>query len=218
MEADTQVILVLKLALNIAPPALYFVILGLVNSQSRPSLITSRRDWIALMVVFFPVMLYPALWLATAGHILSGAITIILAVIGIYLSLPRFDSGWVVYNCSRLRVVRSLLGALDDCGMNYECRDDDHIYLPEQDIELSLSGLPILRNTTVSISSDGSAPQAIQELEARFRYRLENIECVMNPSGPAMLLAGTAMLVLPLLMMVRHMDAFVRVVSDFLPF
>ena len=102
--------------------------------------------------------------------------------------------------------------------MNYECRDDDHIYLPEQDIELGLSGLPILRNTTVSISSDGSAPQAIQELEARFRYRLENIECVMNPSGPAMLLAGTAMLVLPLLMMVRHMDAFVRVVSDFLPF
>jgi hypothetical protein len=218
MESNAQVILVLKLALNIAPPALYFVILGLVNSQSRPNLITSRRDWLALMVVFFPVMLYPALWLATAGYIFAGSIAIILAMIGIYLSLPRFDSGWVVYNCSRINVIRSLLSAIDDLGLACELRSDNRIYLPVQDIELGLSGLPLLRNTTVSITSGSNASETIQEIEASFRRRLEGIECVMNPSGPAMLLAGTTMLVLPLLMMVHHMDAFVRVVSDFLPF
>ena len=61
MDTNAQVILVLKLVLNIAPPALYFVILGLVNSQSRPHLISSRNDWLALMVVFFPVLLFPVL-------------------------------------------------------------------------------------------------------------------------------------------------------------
>jgi hypothetical protein len=218
MDTNAQVILVLKLALNIAPPALYFVILGLVNSQFRPSLITSRRDWLALMVVFFPVMLYPALWLATSGYVPAGAIVLLLGAAGVYLTLPKFDSGWVVYNCSRADVVRSLLAAMDDIGIDYDLRDDDRIYLPASDIELELSGLPILRNTTITILSKGVTSEVVEQIEISLRQRLEGIECAMNPSGPAMLLGGTAMLVLPLLMMVHHMDAFVRVVSDFLPF
>jgi hypothetical protein len=216
MDTNEQVILVLKLALNIAPPALYFVILGLVNSQSRPHLISSRNDWLGLMVVFFPILLFPVLWLAAGGYYWAAVLTILLAGAGVYASLPKTGSGWVIYNCSRFQILKAMLTSLEECGLGYEIDSSDVIRLPGAGIELRVSGFPLLKNTTISIYGEAD-PEIIQRLEVCLEARLNNVECVMNPSGPAMLIAGTSMLILPLLMMVRHMDAFVRVVSDLLP-
>jgi hypothetical protein len=217
MDTNAQVILVLKLALSIAPPALYFVILGLVNSQSRPHLISSRSDWLALIIVFFPVLLYPAVWLFTGGYYLSGIVAAALAGVGVYLSLPRPQSGWVVYNCSRCVVYRSLQAALTDARIRYEAVEDNLLYLPDHRVELRISALPLLKNTTITIGSVCRRQALIDLIEQNLRDRLDRVETLLNPSGPAMLIAGTSMLILPLLMMVRHIDAFVRVVCDLWP-
>jgi hypothetical protein len=217
MDTNAKVILVLKLVLNIAPPALYFVILGLVNSQSRPHLISSRNDWLALMVVFFPVLLFPVLWLASCGYYVMAVLTILIATIILYASLPKSGSGWVIYNCSREHVCHALLAALDKINVEYEISGEDAIRLVKENIELRISGLPLLRNTTISVYAENPGAELLRQIETVFDSKLGNIECAINPSGPAMLIAGTSMLILPLLMMVRHMDAFVRVVSDLLP-
>jgi hypothetical protein len=217
MDTNEQVILVLKLVLNIAPPALYFVILGLVNSQSRPHLISSRNDWLALTVVFLPVILFPVFWLAATGLYAMAVMTILLAVVVLYASLPKSGSGWVIYNCSREHVCNVLLKSLDKIGIDYEINTAELICLPKEGVELRISGLALLRNTTISIYAENPESEVLQRLEKVFNAQLGNVECAMNPSGPAMLIAGTSMLILPLLMMVRHMDAFVRVVSDLFP-
>lgn len=217
MDTNAQVILVLKLALNIAPPALYFVILGLVNSQSRPHLISSRNDWLALIVVFCPVLLYPAVWLATGGYYLSSLVAVALAGLGVCFSLPRPQSGWVVYNCSRASVRKALITALERAGVEYEAVNAELLYLPAYRLELRLSGLSVLKNTTISVVSSRPPEGLIGRIERRLQMQLDATETLLNPSGPAMLIAGTSMLILPLLMMVRHMDAFVRVVCDLWP-
>jgi hypothetical protein len=217
MDTNAQVILVLKLALNIAPPALYFVILGLVNSQSRPHVISSRKDWLALIVVFSPVLLFPALWLASGGFFLTGVLAVALAGLGVYFSLPKPQSGWVIYNCSRLEVRRALFSALTEMGIDYEIINPKLIHLPQYRMDLSFSSLPLLKNTTITVHSFQSREELIDQIENCLRGNLDGVENALNPSGPAMLIAGSSMLILPLLMMVRHIDAFVRVVCDLLP-
>ena len=144
-------------------------------------------------------------------------ITILLAMVGVYASLPKSGSGWVIYNCSREHVCKSFLAALDKIGVEYELCGSDLIRLPKEEVELQFSGLPLLRNTTVSVCAEKIDPELIRQIETAVDWRLSRVECTLNPSGPAMLVAGTTMLILPLLMMVQHMDAFVRVVSDLLP-
>jgi len=216
MDTNSQVILVLKLALNIAPPALYFVILGLVNSQSRPHLISSRNDWLTLISVFCPVLLFPALWLAAGGYYLISVAAVVLVGLGVYFSLPKPKSGWVVYNCSPFCLYKSLLSGLTRSGIDYSVIDSKRIRLPEHEVEMHLSNLPLLKNTTISLS--GQVHESLmRRIEERLRTELDKVECNVNPSGPALLVTGTSMLILPLLMMVRHMDAFVRVVCDLWP-
>jgi hypothetical protein len=217
MDTNAQVILILKLALNIAPPALYFVILGLVNSQSRPHLISSRNDWLALIVVFSPILLFPALWLASGGYYPAALVAVALAALGVYFSLPKPQSGWVIYNCSRLQVRKALLSALAEMRIEYEIMSPKLIHLPRYRMDLNFSSLSLLKNTTITVHSYQLRKPLIDQIEHHFQEHLDRVENALNPSGPAMLIAGTSMLILPLLMMVRHIDAFVRVVCDLWP-
>ena len=43
-----QVILLLKVVILVGPPAVYFVVLGLLNSQGVPRLVNARNDFLAL--------------------------------------------------------------------------------------------------------------------------------------------------------------------------
>jgi hypothetical protein len=217
MNANDQVILVMKFLLSIAPPALYFVILGLVNSQSRPHLISSRNDWISLMVVFFPVVMYPIIGLAIGGYVTSSLIVIILIVIFGLMTLPQKNSGWVIYNCSKQSAEKAILHSLEKSGIAYTVNNiQGDIHLSDYDVHIKFSSLPILKNMTITFQGKTLPRPIVERLESCAADYLNQQYCGINFSGPAMLVAGTAMLILPLLMMVRHMDAFVRVVSDLL--
>ncbi len=219
MESTSQVILILKLALNIAPPALYFVVLGLVNSQSRPHLISSKNDWLALICVFFPVVIYPSIILASWGYY-SLAVAIIIAIAaGLVLSLPKPSDGWVIYNASKSSVRNLIIKSLEKYNIEYQLKDNSRtIVLAEHDIIMKLSGFALLKNVTITISCQRKENhQLIESLEAELANQFESIKSGYNIIGPAMLVAGTSMLILPLMMMIRHIDAFVRVVSGLLP-
>src|SRR5262245_6602083 len=53
--------------LNVAPIALYFLVLGLVNSHARPYRISSRSDFVALTSVIVPFLFWPVPSLVVSG-------------------------------------------------------------------------------------------------------------------------------------------------------
>ncbi len=218
MDSLGQVILILKMGLNIAPPAIYFLILGLVNSHSRPHIVSSRSDWLGLTCVFFPVVLYPVIILANRGYYLPACACILLFALIVYLSLPRVDAGWVVYNISIDRAKTLIVQTLQDEGIAYQCDDNRTIRLPANSISMKLSSFALLKNVTISVEAGENYDiETLMLIEANLKNSLESVEVSSNLSGPALLITGTLMLILPLFMMVRNIDAFVRVVSDLLP-
>jgi len=218
MDSASQVILILKLALNIAPPALYFVILGLVNSQSRPHLISSKNDWLALICVFFPIVIYPSIILASWGYYLLAIAIIAVIATGLVISLPKPGAGWVIYNASKSCVRNLIIKSLEKNNIDYRLENNKRtIVLPKHNIIIKLAGFALLKNVTITVNQLSDNHRTINLLEDELSNRLECIESGYNIIGPAMLVAGTSMLILPLMMMVRHIDAFVRVVSELLP-
>ena len=56
MESVQQVILVLKVLVLVAPIAVYFMLLGLLNSQPTPRLINARSDFLILTAALCPLL------------------------------------------------------------------------------------------------------------------------------------------------------------------
>src|SRR5690349_1502098 len=82
------------------PLAIYFLGLGLVNSQARPSLVNARADFVLLTIAFLPVFIGPVLFLIQHScWWLALAVVITVGTIFCYLLPPR-KSAWVVYNVS----------------------------------------------------------------------------------------------------------------------
>jgi len=214
MNPHSEVIWVLKLGMNIAPVALYFIVLGLVNSQSRVHVISSRRDWLGLMAVFFPVLLWPVMWLAGDGWVFTAVALLFFGVALLVISAPDKRSGWVIYNCNLWRVSAELLASLDHLGINYAV-SSEVITVADQGVELELSEFRLLKNVTVKIT--GGRKWFANALGRELAGRLGDVESEPSMSAAAMLVSGSAMLILPLAIMVRHIDAFVKVFSDFIP-
>jgi len=214
VESAGEVILVLKVAMNIAPVALYFIILGLVNSQSRVHVVSVRRDWLGLMLVFFPVLMWPVLWLSSAGWVLWAALALVFGVSVVFLAAPSKWSGWVVYNCDRERVRRELELALKGLGLG--CQDgEDRLAVPDRGAELEISEFRLLRNVTVNVN--GGDREFSDQVGRALERRMTGLETEPGFSAVGMLVSGTVLLILPLSMMVDHIDAFVKVVSDLIP-
>jgi len=214
MSPTGEVILVLKIALNIAPVAFYFIILGLVNSQSRVHIVTANRDWVGLMIVFFPVLLWPVMWLAGMGWAWSSVVVLMLGISLFVISAPGRWSGWVVYNCDLACVRSELLACLERVGIDCNLLDGRRIVTADG-MQFELSELKLLRNVTINIKHGDR--QRVAELGYELQRRLSRLDTAPGLAAAAMLISGTAMLMIPLTMMVGHMDMFVRVVSQLIP-
>src|SRR5690554_989144 len=116
MAGAYQVADVLMLVLCIGPVAVYFLTLGLVNSHSRPWMISSRSDFVSLTVVLIPLLIWPLPILANERHwwLLLPA----LAVLGFAFvrMLPSSRAGYVIYNISETRCRRLLEDSLRSLG------------------------------------------------------------------------------------------------------
>ncbi|MGB2822184.1 MAG: hypothetical protein WBF17_14465, partial [Phycisphaerae bacterium] len=51
----------LRIATVVVPVALYFLVLGLLNSRPRPQLLRGRRDFALLIVALSPLFVLPVL-------------------------------------------------------------------------------------------------------------------------------------------------------------
>lgn len=206
---DYRVVDVLMLVGNLAPVALYFLALGLVNSHARPYLITSRSDFILLTSVLIPVLIWPVPAFAVAGTwwplVLGGG-----AAVGVFLwMLPSAEAGFVVYNVSEARCRRLVLESLRSVG--WEGSWDGNTWRARSgEFCLHLSEFGLLRNVALHFDPAGPRTEAFGlELDRR----LKTVSQLPSNMGVCLVVIGVGLLIAPIWMVGRHIHDLVDAMS-----
>ena len=194
----------------VAPIAVYFLMLGLVNSHARPCLVSSRNDFVSLTIAMAPLLIAPMPALANGSLWWLLPIEVALAAWAFFSMLPGRCDGWVIYNISSRRCRAAVEAALRDLGWNGRWKGD----VWRGDIgELSLSSIPLLRNVTVH--TERLSPRTMDqlpELDRALQRRLMRIEQLPSTAGACLLVLGVALLAMPIWMMGRHIQDVVEAV------
>jgi hypothetical protein len=210
---DYQAVDVLMLVGNVAPIAIYFLVLGLVNSHSRPYLITSRADFVALTCALTPVLLWPVptfvrsgmTWLLLVGLLVAGGLfTWMLVTTG---------RGLVIYNISQAMCVRLLEAALRRVGLRGVWNDQTW----EADnglMSIHLRRFALLRNVTLHFEvRDPQAAPLVDELGAELDRGLGSVAQLPSTMGACLVLIGLGLMIVPMWMVGRHIQDLVDAMS-----
>ncbi len=207
-----QLGLAMQIVVTAAPVAVYFLILGLLNSQSRPQVLSARRDFVLLLSAISPLWAVPLLnWLGINLVTLSATILGGMAVIA--LLAPRPSGSWVIYNVTKRRVLRSADLAMRAAGLDYHRQKDDFVL--ESGGRIHFSALPLLRNVSVTIRDAANEAQpALRRFEAELTRKMRRIEVTPSPMAVSFVLIATAVIVAPLILMVDRMPEMVRIIGE----
>ena len=211
MIGSEQLSLTVQVAAVLGPVAAYFLLLGLLNSQPRPQLLSGRTDFILLNAAFFPLLSLPLLsLLGVSAWTVLGVVGAILAV-AVVLA-PRGVGNWVVYNISLPEALRAAERALMAMGQPFR-RQGRKLLLAGSDVTLRLESLGLLRNVTVS--AEGQCPDALaRQFRTRLDTELGRIRTIPGPMAVTFLLLATAMLVAPLGLFADRAGEMVRIITD----
>lgn len=216
MDAPDRAVFLIQLVASLAPVAAYFLFLGLVNSRAQPCLISARSDFVALTVVFGPLLIWPAPALLSYGVAGLVAVTVGFGVaFGLFWRLlPAGDAGWVVYNISTNRLHRLVGASFDALGWEWR-RVENRYELPGRSLVMSVSGYAFLRNATIQTESlaGGVDGAGLARFRSQLDAQLRAQELLPSLSGSCMLLLGVGVLIVPLWMMSRHMDVIVELMQ-----
>jgi hypothetical protein len=217
MDNTQQVVVLLKVFLLVGPLALYFMVLGLLNSQPAARLIDARSDFLMLTACAAPLLLAPAVIVVRQGYEFALLPVLVAAVVMMRALLPRRHSGWVIYNLPRPRAQVLVERCLRELGWAYRV-GEGCLEVPQRGLLIRFSGLPILRNVTCHLSFDRAAERC--ETAALLRSRLENAlarqQLLPSLAGSCLMMLGIGLILLPLWMMSRHSEAIAEVVTRLL--
>ena len=201
----------LRVAAVIVPAAVYFLLLGLLNSQRTPQLIRGRTDFVLLIAAFLPTFCVPML--NYLGASFWTVVAVMVAVLGtaVLVAPPRAGS-WVIYNIHLPEALRAAERTLQAMGRPF-CRRGRRLVLDGPNLTLRFSSVPLLKN--VSIAADGKDRSGFQrEFEGHFGKQLGGVRCEPTPMAATFLLLAAGMLVTPLALVADRMPEMVRVITD----
>lgn len=208
-----DVVDVLMLVGNLLPLAVYFLVLGLVNSHARPCLITSRSDFVALTGVLVPLVLWPVPDLVRGGHFLVLVAGLIVAA-GIFLyMLPGGSAGFVVYNLTRSRCARALEQAAADLGLSGQWLGSTW-RADGVDLAVELREFSLLSNVALHVEADSeTARRWTPALGEAMNRRFESAYQLPSAMGAGLVVAGLTLMIVPMWMVGRHIDDLVDAMS-----
>lgn len=213
MTSGNEAVDVLLLVALIAPIAVYFLLLGLVNSHARPCLISSRSDFVALTCAVMPLLIAPVPALVRAGTAWLVSVEAAIAAWAFFSMLPKSNAGWVVYNISPVRCRAVLESCLRQIG--WEGTWDADTWQGEEGT-VHVSHLSLLRNCSIHLELRGSATERATELGGALEERLSRIGQLPSTAGICMLMLGAMLLTVPVWMMGRHIQELVEAVVHLL--
>lgn len=204
-----QLATTLRLAAIVAPVALYFFLLGVLNTRRRPQLLTARQDVAMLAIALSPIVFQPAM--AYLGGGLGTLLGCVLAVAGlIWLATPRGRS-WVIYNVTPRQGRYLLQDALTVTGRSVRATADG-FEIDDGWGQVELGGVAVLRN--LSFRFRGGQDAFWQTVETQLAERLERLEPIPSPAAVMLLLLATILLIAPLAMMAPHAPELVRLLTE----
>ena len=195
----------------VVPVAVYFLILGLLNSRSRPQLLRSTEDGVLLggsvSLVFVPVAV------SQLGTSVTALIVVAAGMATVTWMLVRSSRAWIIYNLSSLAAREIIANVLSAMGMGDSCQDGR--FSLDEDVTLEVRHFPLLRNTSVRLI--GGDRELARRFETILAKRLSATETKANPAAAACVLVATAMLIVPLTLAAHESGQIVRLISDLLP-
>lgn len=211
LVGSEQLNVTLQVATVVVPAAVYFLLLGLLNSQRHPQLISGRTDFIVLNAAFFPIFCVPALsYVGASAAALLGVLAVVLAAVVVLA--PARCGRWVLYNIAMPEALRAAERALQAIGEPFT-RRGRCLTLDRIDLSLRFGAMPLLRN--VSIAADGDdARRVAPRLERALVEQLARIHTTATPMAQTFLLIATAMLIAPLGLFADRMPEMVRLLTD----
>lgn len=201
-----------QIAMVAVPVAVYFLLLGLLNSRSRPQLLSGRQDFTILIVALSPLFVLPVLrcWGLSAVTALGAIAAVAAAAV---LLGPRGNT-WVIYNLPSRQARQALARALESLGLGFhDCPDG--VGLDDGRGQIRLGSFSLLRNTSVRLTADD--PDLAARLELALARTLADCRVETSPMAMALLLVATAMLVAPLALMAHQAPELVRQLTNLLP-
>jgi len=217
MDSTVNVVLVLQLLVNLGPLAIYFIILGLLNSQPRPRLLSCRADFVALTVVFLPVLLWPVPFLATHGWWWLLGLGVACVAVSFRCLLPRSDAGWVIYHTTEGDARAMVQHAVRRLGLDSRWTGR-RLDIPDAAATMRLSPFPWLGSVSIHLHGlDGRPdPHLVVQIQEQLQRQLDRRSLLPSVVGTCLVVVGVVLWLVPLWMMFRHMDAIVDVVESFL--
>ncbi len=211
MVGSEQFSLAVQVAAVVAPVAVYFLLLGLLNSRPNPQILAARSDFILLNAAFAPVFCVPVM------NYFGTSVWALPAVIGVMISVaivlaPRRAGNWVVYNITLPAALRAAERALKEMGEPFERRNKS-LTLQKKNFVLKFSTMPLLRNVSISTEGDDVADFG-GRFEKLISSQLAEIPTVATPMAVTFLLIATTMLVAPLGLLADRMPEMVRIITD----
>jgi hypothetical protein len=201
----------LRIVTSVAPVALYFLLLGLLNTRRHPQLLSGRQDSALLTLAISPLIIAPVIhWLGGGLHT-ALACGLLLAG-GVWLLSPRGRT-WVIYNLPASNVRRTVQRILTSLGVATKPTGAG-LAFENSDGGVDISHFPILRNVTLRLS--GGDEELWAAFEAKLHAQLLRVESEPSPMAVTLLLVATAMIVAPLTLMVHHAPEIVRLLTDLL--
>lgn len=208
-------ILTLKVIGTIAPIAVYFLTLGVINSQACPRLISGRWDFIILTGIFLPALFWPLAPLCASIGWPAMVGLVVLAGLGLRAMLPHPWKHWVIYNADTPRACEALRRALDGLGWRYQQEGEAVFAVPHLRMKLEVGGLGLLNTASLHIRTDAPGPQDIQAdlLIGAVEASLRRYQLLPTATGLFLVLIGAGMMIVPMWLMTRHMHDIVEAIQ-----
>jgi hypothetical protein len=203
----------LQVLLTVVPVAMYFLMLGLVNSQRRPYFVSGRRDFLILALVFSPVLIRPLWWLG-AANLPIFLVVLVLGAALFLLVLPKESTSWVIYNITSHHFHRVLERALRSLDVRWRWRHD-RIEFEDSTLEIAVSSFLLLQNVTVYLKGEPADQPLIHRISTALEEELGHVKSHPASTGVVFLIIGTALLAWPAFMMTRHLDELVNLFTKF---
>lgn len=215
MHSTDEVIFVLQVMLGLGPVALYFLCLGLVNSQLRPRLIPSRADFILLGFAVVPLLVALVSALVAQHQWLPAMVCMVGAMLGYLALMPRSGDAWVVYNIDPQRCAVILENACRRLGWSMRGSSEQRV-IGSPGLSVRQEALACLRNVTVQIQAENrpASRQARAALIRQFQAELTRETQLPSATGAALVLVGVSLLGLPMWFALRHAETIVNAVRQ----
>ncbi len=205
MEMSVRVVTV------VVPVAVYFLILGLLNTRRHPQVLTGKADFALLIAALSPLAFMPAVGVLGASPAAAVIIAVAIAL-GIVLLAPPGRS-WVIYNLPAGAAREVVADALEQMGLTVT-RSGEAYVIAGYDATVTVEAFPLLRNVTVHLRGGGK--ELAGDFQRVLAWRLAGVESEATPMAVSMLLVAMMMLAAPLAMMARDVPQLVRIITDLL--